>query len=397
VIRVLYVNHTSTMSGGEVSLLTTLRALGPEDVAPTVACPPGALAQAAQEEGLPWRPLRGTAGSLRLDPRQTPRALAELFADGVRVRALAHRRGAHLVHANSIRAGLVCAVARVLGGPPVLVSVRDVLPPGRVAALTHRVLERTAAVRLANSQYTLAHSAGATAAEVLYPPVDVAALAAQRVPREPARTALGLPPEASVLATVGQITPWKGHDDAIRVLARLRDGGRDAWLLVVGSAKFAAATTRYDNHRHLADLEALARDLGVAGHVCFLGERKDVARVLSAVDLLLLPSWNELFGRVALEAMALEVPVVATDQGGPVELLAQDAGVVLPPREPARWAEAVEALLADPGRRAALARRARVAAESRFGLARHVAKLLAVYDGVLANSASSRVTLAATS
>jgi len=397
VIHVLYVNHTSTMSGGEISLLTTLRALPRDAVTATLACPPGPLAQAAQALGVPWRPLKGTAGSLRLHPRDTPRALGEILADGIRVRALAHRSRAQVLHANSIRAGLVCAVARALGSPPLVVSVRDVLPPGRVAGLTHAILARTAAVRLANSAYTLAHAGARRGASVLYPPVDVDALAAGRVPRPEARTALGLPHAAPVLATVGQITPWKGHDDAIRVLAHLRAGGRDARLLVVGSPKFAEATTRYDNQRHLADLQALARELGVADDVSFLGERGDVGRVLSAVDLLLVPSWNEPFGRVVLEAMALEVPVVATDQGGPVELLADGAGVLLAPRAPARWAEAVAALLAEPERRAGLARRARDAAEGRFGLARHVRELLAAYDGVLAKSATSRATLSATS
>src|SRR5581483_6439445 len=76
-VRVLYVNHTAEVSGGERSLLALLAAL-PAEVRPLLAAPPGPLTERAREQGLQTHPIRGTAGSLRLHPLHTPRALAEM-------------------------------------------------------------------------------------------------------------------------------------------------------------------------------------------------------------------------------------------------------------------------------------------------------------------------------
>ena len=92
---------------------------------------------------------------------------------------------------------------------------------------------------------------------------------------------------------VGQLTPWKGQDDAIRALARLLPRYPGAHLLIVGEAKFTAPSARYDTGRYRRDLEALAVELGVPGRVTFTGERGDIPALMAALDVLLMPSWSE--------------------------------------------------------------------------------------------------------
>ena len=91
-------------------------------------------------------------------------------------------------------------------------------------------------------------------------------------------------------------------------------------LVVVGEPFFAAARHALRQRRLPRGPRTLATELGVADGR-FLGEREDVPELLAAADLALVPSWEEPFGRVVLEAMAMAVPVVATG-GGPAELLA---------------------------------------------------------------------------
>jgi glycosyltransferase involved in cell wall biosynthesis len=106
---------------------------------------------------------------------------------------------------------------------------------------------------------------------------------------------------------------------------------------------------------------------------------------MAALDLLLVPSWREAFGRVAAEAMAMGVPVLATATGGPAEIVRDGRdGVLLEPRDPARWAEAIDALLGDPARRAAMGSTARRRAREAFGLDGHVAQVRRAYDDALA-------------
>jgi glycosyltransferase involved in cell wall biosynthesis len=152
-----------------------------------------------------------------------------------------------------------------------------------------------------------------------------------RVEGRSVRAELGLSAEARVLTVVAQLTPWKGQDDAIRALAELGAAAADVTLLLVGSAKFSGAATQYDNVAYEWQLHDLAEGLGVAERVRFLGERSDVPRILAATDLLLLPSWREAFGRIAIEAMAMAVPVAATDEGGPAEIVSPGVdGLLLP-------------------------------------------------------------------
>ena len=122
----------------------------------------------------------------------------------------------------------------------------------------------------------------------------------------------------------------------------------------------------------------------------FLGEREDVPEILRATDLLLVPSWEEPFGRTIIEAMASGVPVAATEVGGPPEILGEDeCGVVLPPRQPRAWAEEIVSLLSQPTRLAAMGERGRDAARRRFGMERQVSEVLEVYESVLRAGAAT--------
>jgi glycosyltransferase involved in cell wall biosynthesis len=381
-VRALYVNHTSRISGGELSLITLLEAL-PAGVEPTVACPEGALADRARGMGVDVISIRGTDGSLRLHPTRTPLALLEMGQAALGVRKAASTTRADVVHANSIRAGIISVAAG--GDRPTVVHVRDCLPGGAVSDLTLRVINRADAL-VANSAYTRSTlGPGKAAAHVVHNAVDLSRFDRVRLTPAESRARLGLGEQGPVLAVIAQITPWKGQDDAIRVAQELVRSHPRLQLLLVGSPKFDSAATRYDNNVYLEELRRQVAEQGLTDSVCFLGERDDIPEVLRAVDLLLVPSWEEPFGRAIIEAMASGVPVVATDVGGPPEILVEGEaryGLVLPPRSPDAWASAIRELLADPARLSEMGERGREAAQHRFGVERHVAAVLNVYAGV---------------
>ena len=388
-LRILYVSHTSEVSGGEHSLLGLLARL-PASVDPLVAAPPGQLQAQVSGLGIATTPIRGTAGSLRLHPLHTPRALLELATAAQQVRRRARGHRAEVVHANSIRAGIVLGLGR-LAPAATIVHVRDCLPAGAVSTATLRLIGASATTVVANSGYT-ARSVLAAAprahVEVVHNSVDLSRWNPARIDREQARARLGLAPGTLVLGVVAQLSPWKRQDTAIEALELLRDEGVGAQLLLIGSAKFRSGATRFDNEAYVASLRARIAQAGLQDHVSLLGERTDVPELVRALDVLLLPSVEEPFGRALIEAMALSVPVLATNVGGPPEILDDGReGFLLPPDDPPAWAAAVRRIAesADGGRE--MGRAGRLKVERAFTAERHVASMLAVYERAIARSA----------
>jgi glycosyltransferase involved in cell wall biosynthesis len=329
--------------------------------------------------------IAGTDGSLKLHPLHSTRALAELGAAGLQLRRAARRRRVDLIHANSIRIALPVVASRDLGGPACIAHVHECLPPGRVSNAVHRVISRADRV-LVNSRHTrrlFQRAVPGSAPEVLYNGVDLRRFNPARHDRAAARAAFAVPTGDVALGVVAQITPWKGQEEAMRTTVALRAMGLPVQLLLAGSAVFVTPRTRYDNRSYEEKLRRLASSLGLGAAVRFLGQQAEIPRLLRALDMLLVPSWEEPFGRVVVEAMAMGVPVAATTVGGPREILLEgESGVLLPPREPEAWAVALAPLLRDRARLAAMGQAARRRAQQQFALEGLTAQLTEVYGGL---------------
>jgi sugar transferase (PEP-CTERM/EpsH1 system associated) len=169
------------------------------------------------------------------------------------------------------------------------------------------------------------------------------------------RTALGVRVDAPVVGTVGRLDPVKDQAGLLEAFARLRTN--DSVLLVVGDGPCRA------------DLHSRAATLGIGDRVRFLGARKDVAHVLRAMDVFVLPSIAEGISNTILEAMATGLPVVATRVGGNPELVSPTVtGELVPRQRPGALADAIDGYLENPARRLAHGTQARTRALDAFGL-----------------------------
>ncbi len=182
------------------------------------------------------------------------------------------------------------------------------------------------------------------------------------------RAAIGVEGDRAMVLTPARLNVQKGHEFLLRAAAS------------VPGAMFVLAGDGPERR----PLEALAQDLGVADRVRFLGQRDDVAALLSTSDLMVLPSLVEGLPVSVLEAMAAEKPVVATAIGGTDEAVVHgETGLLVPPRDPAALAVAIRTLLRDRGLSARLAAAGRARVEARFSREAMVAGICRVYDEVL--------------
>jgi glycosyltransferase involved in cell wall biosynthesis len=146
-----------------------------------------------------------------------------------------------------------------------------------------------------------------------------------------------------VIGAVARLVPVKGLHHLIDAAPIVLRHCPRARFLLVGEGEMRTA------------LEARARARGLQAHILFAGYREDVASVIAGTDLVVLPSINEGMGRVLVMAMALGKPIVASRVGGVAELLGEgEAGILVPPGDPAALAEAITTLLRDTQRARAL-------------------------------------------
>ncbi len=187
-----------------------------------------------------------------------------------------------------------------------------------------------------------------------------------------------------LVGILGRITHWKGHEVLIEAAALLQERGLPTHIAVVGEPSPGKDTL-------LASLKEKARKLGVADLVHFVGFRADVPSVVLDLDIVAHCSTDpEPFGRVLLEAMAMERPVIGTSPGGgAVDEIVHDGvnGKLVPPKDPTALADAIAWFFEDPARARNIAAFAAKDVRERFDLSAMAAKTLAIYYEALAPEA----------
>lgn len=185
-------------------------------------------------------------------------------------------------------------------------------------------------------------------------------------------------PSDPVVGTVGRLSQKKGQEDFL-----------EAGVIVLNQVPQARFHFVGDGPLRM-ELESRARELGVDGRVRFFGAAMDAPHLLFQMDLFVLPSHMEGMSNALIEAMAAGLPVVATDVGGtPDVVLDGQTGILVPPRNPARLAEAIVTLLKDPERARAMGAAGRARVEGHFTTQTMVTRLEALYRGLLADKGVS--------
>ena len=229
-------------------------------------------------------------------------------------------------------------------------------PPARLVTVSHAFERQLVGQGIAPSKITVLQNA-----------VDPCwAARVKNTDAAEARRALGIAPHESVLLAVGRMSAEKAHIDLIRAFHQLRGKGRAARLVLVGDGPEQA---------HLEN---------AAGEgVVFTGQVRDTTPYYAAANVLVLPSLSEGSPNVLLEAMAVNVPVVATEVGGTPEIVRhRESALLVPPRDPVRLAEAIEEVLSDAELRRSLTARARALIAQNHSPESRARRLIGLYRGL---------------
>jgi glycosyltransferase involved in cell wall biosynthesis len=185
------------------------------------------------------------------------------------------------------------------------------------------------------------------------------------------RAEIGVGPTVPLVGIVGRLVPIKGHDQFLEAASRIATLPA-AHFVIAGDGELRGV------------LETRAAELGLSKRVHFLGWRADLPRIYADLDVVVLSSLNEGSPVALIEAMAAGRAVVATDVGGVADVVASGvAGILTPPRDPAALAGAVQAVLADDSRRAAMGRAGRASVYPTYSVPRLLQEIDQLYTQAL--------------
>lgn len=350
----------------------------------TIAAPPGELARRT-------RRLAGRLPGLRIDDGfsfRSPSHLAAFVRDMRRMAALLRRERFDIIDVHGSQDGWVTAIARAATGLPgrlVLTRhntkrVRAGLPNRLLyGRLVHHVILVDESIRgeygpllargaIADSRMSVVSSAYRS--DLFHPGVD----------RRKLRGELGLSDADLVIGVAGRLVLDKGHIHLFEAVRSLRAAHPAIVIVLAGAGP---------NERRLREQ---ARELGLEAAVHFLGFRSDIAQVEASFDIAVLPSVGcDASSAVLKEAMALGVPVIATDVGGARHIIKhRETGLIVPSGDPAALAAALRSLIEDPSSARRMAERARARVADRFSVERLADGTLGAYERALADADRDR-------
>lgn len=325
---------------------------------------------------------------VRLHPvalRRQVRPLSDL--KGMIALAKIMRRGRYdVVHLHSSKAGALGRVAAKLNGMKTVYTPNGFYflnAEGRLARAFYLAAERIAGLLTDHLIAVSESERDATIEARAVPPhkisvipnaVESDEIAVDDGARRRIRAELGIAPGAKVLGTVSRFIAQKDPLTLVRAFGAVREldaGVRLVWAGEGGDLE--------------DDTKRLARELGVLDAIHFLGFRHDVQAVMNAFDVFVLSSVFEGLPYALLEAMFLEIPVVATDVVGSRDVVVDgQTGVLVAPGRPEELARAAVGLLGDGERRRRLARAALIRVRERHGIAGMIAKIEALYRSLAA-------------
>ncbi len=372
-IRILHYNHTSRVSGAENILLTIVENLDRARFQSVVTAPGGCcLGDAVNEREIPFVQMRDLSARFTCRPDLLMKYAASSFLAILAFRRIVRAQQPHVIHANSIRAGLIATLATRGMRVPVLWHVHDIFPRHHplsplirmVAAFASKTSVVSVSKATASSfegKYLRRLFRGRSS--TLYNGIDTERFTRERGNRTRVREALALNSEDFCIGHIGQISERKNQLGMARAFAKLLPQMPNTVLLLVGAPLFPHEV------RYAQQVEQEVRNLQIEDRVRFLGQRSDVPSLMQALDLLVVNSRQEPLALTVVEGFSAHVPVLGARIGGIPEMIEHGVtGWLTSARDPRTLADDIVSIASDQELMDEISEAAFALAKSKFTL-----------------------------
>lgn len=378
-LRVAYIDHTAKWSGGEVALFNILTHIGEQIDPLVILAEDGALAERLREKGMDVR-IIPLDESIRSRGRNAvnlgaPAAAFKLLAYGRKLAPLLKAEKVDCVHTNSLKSALYGAIAAKIAGVPLIWHIRDhigapYLKP--IVAKGIRLLSRLLPNGvIANSHSTL---------NALELPRSKKTLVVYSAFAKAIGNGIGMRDQKVFnVLLVGRLAHWKGQHIVLEAAKSFKNEPRVKFWLA-GDALFGEEAYKQELLQKINNDELT--------NVSMLGHVDDIQGLMNTADLLIHTSVTpEPFGQVIVEGMAAGLPVIASNEGGPVEIVVQgETGLLIEPGDAAILADSIKWMLDHPEERRRMADNGMKRVKEHFVIENTVKDIVDYYKGLLAGT-----------
>jgi glycosyltransferase involved in cell wall biosynthesis len=380
-LRILFYSHTGQVGGAERLLLSILGRLDRANFDPVLICPePGPLLKMGLKLGVAAETVCVLDARFTWRPDHLLRYLKSFARVVLDLRKKVIGIDPDLIHANSVRAGLVVTAATLGLKKQVVWHIHDLLPHHpfnsliRAVALLSRRTRMIAVAQASADRFTGSFRSLKKRVRVIPNGVDLKTFRPDPTTRQAIRSELHLGADEPVIGIIGRLTPSKGQLELLHAFKRVVREFPAATLLIAGAPAFNR------EYEYAELLKQTASEPGTSNRVLMLGARDDVAVIMQALDLLVVNSSSEACCLVVLEAMACGVPVLATRTGGTPEIIEHGRnGLLIPLRDEDALATAIMELIREPDLRAQFAHQGRQRVTAHFDIRRCVCEIQDFY------------------
>lgn len=378
-LRVAYIDHTAKWSGGEVALFNILTNIGEQIDPLVILAEEGTLAERLREKGIDVR-IIPLDESIRSRGRNAlnlgaPAAAFKLLAYGRKLAPLLKEEKVVCVHTNSLKSALYGTIAAKKAGVPLIWHIRDhigapYLKP--VVAKTIRLLSRLIPNGvIANSHSTL---------NALELPSSKKTLVVYSAFAKAIGAGIGKRDQKTFnVLLVGRLAHWKGQHIVLEAAKAFKQDTRVKFWLA-GDALFGEEEYKQELIQKMAKDELT--------NVSLLGHVEDIQGLMNKADLLIHTSITpEPFGQVIVEGMAAGLPVIASAEGGPVEIVIPgETGLLIQPGDAKILADSITWMLEHPEERKRMADNGMRRVKEHFVIENTVRDIVDYYKGLLAST-----------
>ena len=363
--KILYLNHAAYIGGAEIALLNLLTYLDRTRFQPVVLAPEAEFAQKLKEIEVRWIPIPVLDGLNRYTLPNFLRTLPSL-------RSLLLAEQPDLLHANTNFSSEYAGVLARLLSIPTIGHIRDIEPLGRMGRWTIRQNTRLIAISEAVKQYLISELMPEQRIVRVYDGVDLhqyQPTLSLRNERQQSELILGI---------VGQIGERKGYRFLLEAFHSLVQTYPALKLWIIGKEP------AHSQERYTEQLRREVQQKQLEKQVTFWGFQADIPGMLAQLDIVVVPSLQEPFGKIVIEAMAMQKPVVATNVGGIPEIVMDEhTGLLVPPQDAWALCQALERLLLNRENWNVMGIAGRKRVEQMFSLDKNVQITQHLYEEIL--------------